>query len=167
MAVIRSAVRRSIVVAALMSGVICAGFAVAQTTQPQAATKPAATKPTGRTYNDLVLEKLAFDEEFVIKAFAEKGKHDPEWDEQAKAFLRAQVDAEAYFNAEAGRYYRPAGLRVPPELSDRIAQVRKLLATGCDDVMVLYYAAKVIGFEGTPDGNQLSRLTYALRVCPP
>ena len=122
--------------AVALASCILAATATAQDATP-------ATRPT-LDECQLIAALVAFDQRFVVDAYAAAPGHDPKWDADAHAFLAAQVAGQHNDNDDLFD-------DVPDALpqADRLKLAYRLLDGGCDEPMVCYQMGRL--FEVTGD----------------
>jgi len=86
--------------------------------------KPIPCGPEAMTQAKVNEYILGFYRRNLVEAYRQSGKHNPAWDQTAYAFLEQMARLETGYKDQA-----------KPEVTD--AQMRKLLAAGCDDPIVL------------------------------
>jgi hypothetical protein len=129
--------QRNEVLCAIASAIIAVAWAVPATLAQQPA-KPAApaTAPAKRlvyTYRDYHRESLEFNRQTTVEAYRKVGKHSPQWDDKAIAYLDHM--AQQFAVARLPSFYRPEQ-EFTRDSSLPLGEA--LVKAGCDDPLVLY-----------------------------
>ena len=144
--------RRPIVLAMLLLSAVL-------TPAPARAAIQGADDPKAYTEHDYRRARLDFNRRTLGGAYDRVGKHDPAWDEKAKAFLDGMAVYFAYANSE------PCYWDVPRPTGEQLLALGKAAVdAGCDDPLVLYCRAAMLDDLRRPEhtGPMLERAAQGL-----
>src|SRR5436309_1355534 len=78
--------------------------------------------------------RLKWNVETLVGDYDKHGRHNPKWDQSAKAALLLFAEARTYSNSP----------RVKETLSKLVPAIRTALTNGCDDPLLLYLSARFV-----------------------
>jgi len=106
--------------------------------------QPLPSGPQAKTHKQYNVLEENYHRKRTLLAYEAHGRHSPRWDKPVKAFFEAYARGKAYGPDQAMTPAEMAAYNAP-----MLAAARKLLATGCDDPLVLSHIGAQ--FEGVWD----------------